>query len=130
MPILDTSCGVNVNNLMKANGSAGSTAVVLALLLMLALSSVPLSSSFFTVPHDFDKDVSGHTNFLLSQKWGFCKTAVRPVRPPSTSVFHTGVYLENGSIPVASGGNRPVVALLASQTGSAHAYLHNLSLRC
>lgn len=128
--MLDTSCGVNVNNLMKVKGSAGSTAVVFALLLIVALTSWPLSSNLFTVPHDFGNDVSGRTNLLLSQKWGFCKTAVRPVRPPSTSVFHTGIYLENGSIPVASGGNRPVAALLTSHTGSTHAHLHNLNLRC
>ncbi len=106
---------------MKVKGSAGSTAVVFALLLIVALTSWPLSSNLFTVPHDFGNDVSGRTNL-------FCLRNGDSARQPSGLSDHRrlsvsyGIYLENGSIPVASGGNRPVAALLTSHTGSTHAH--------
>ena len=106
------------------------TVLILTLLFMAVMSSVLLSSDLVAPRHDSDSGVPSHIDSPLSQKWGFHAKAARPIRSPSTSAFHAGVYLENELAPVASDGNRPVASFLASQTALAHAYLHNLNLRC
>lgn len=130
MPRLDISVRINVNISTKMSRLAKNTVLILTLLFMAIMSSVFLSSDLITSRHDSDNSVPSHIDSVLSQKWGFYNKAVRPIRSPSMSVFHAGVYLENELAPVASDGNRPVASFLASQTALAHAYLCNLNLRC
>jgi hypothetical protein len=129
MPGLDISVRINVNISLKMSRLVKNTVLIVTLLFMAIMSSALLSSDLVTPRHDSDNSVPGHID-SLSQKWGFHNKAVRPTRSLSMPVFHAGVYLENELAPMVPGGNRPVTVFLASQPTLAHAYLHNLNLRC
>lgn len=131
MSALDTSCAVNVNNLMKMDRSAGRIALVITLFLMVTLSSAPLSANPFAEPQDLKTSIPGPASSLLSHKWGSCTTAVKSARPLSMSVFHAGTICR-GHEPtaVAPRGNHPAAAPFSGQWDPARAYLHNLKLRC